>query len=54
MSGIDIFVAIISAVMLIGGFYLNVTSRRLAEQYSQSHKPEPIAQKAPVQRVGKK
>lgn len=45
MSGTDIFVAILSVVMFFGGLYLNVTSRKLADQYAESHRPEPVVQK---------
>lgn len=40
MSGTDIFITILSAVMLIGGLYLNSVSRKLSERYAETHKPE--------------
>lgn len=48
MSGIDIFIAVISAIMLFGGLYLNFTSRRLADKYAEEHRVQPNVQKAPV------
>ena len=53
MTGIDIFVSIICAIMLFGGLYLNLTSRKLADQYAVAHRPEAVISKAPVQKSGK-
>lgn len=48
MSGVDIFIAVLCAVMLFGGLYLNFTSRRLADQYAENHRVQPVVQKASV------
>lgn len=47
MSGIDIFIAILSAVMFFGGLFLNFKSRKLAEQYAKTHMVSAAVQKAP-------
>lgn len=38
MSGVDIFIAILTGVMFFGGLYLNFKSRKMAEQYAESHR----------------
>lgn len=48
MSGIDIFIAVICAVMLFGGLYLNFHSRSLAGKYAEEHKVQAAVPKAPV------
>jgi hypothetical protein len=48
LSGIDIFIALLCVVMLFGGLYLNITSRRMADQYAEAHRAQPVVQKAPV------
>ena len=48
MSTVDIFIAILSAVILFGGMYLNIKSRRLADEYAQAHKPQIVSGKTPV------
>ncbi len=53
MSGVDIFIAILCGVMFFGGLYLNHKSRKLAEQYAESHKTESPVQKSAASRKGK-
>lgn len=50
MNGIDIFIAILSAVMLFGGLYLNALSRRLADEYAEAHKASAPAPKPSIQK----
>lgn len=54
LSGTDIFVAVICAVMLFGGLYLNFVSRKLSNQYFESHKPEINQPKAPISKPVKR
>lgn len=46
MSGTDIFVAVLSVIMLFGGLYLNFTSRKLSNSYAEAHKVENSTHKA--------
>lgn len=41
MSGIDIFIAAISALIFFGGLYLNIKSVKLVDQYKKSHAVQP-------------
>ncbi|MDI6619400.1 MAG: hypothetical protein QME45_12155 [Clostridiales bacterium] len=45
MSGVDIFIAALSAVMFFGGLYLNFKSRRLVDQYNEEHRKVTAIQK---------
>jgi uncharacterized phage-associated protein len=53
MSGIDIFIAVLSAVMFFGGLYLNFRSRKLVNEYQEAHKVEPVALKSSVKKTAK-
>lgn len=48
MSTIDIFIAILSAVMLFGGIFMNIKSRKLAEGYAEAHRPQVVSGRTPV------
>lgn len=49
MNGVDIFIAILCAVMFFGGLYLNIVSKKLSAQYAESHSNENIVKKNIVQ-----
>lgn len=46
MSGVDIFIAVLSAVMFFGGLYLNIKSRKMTDAYAESHRPQTVQAKA--------
>lgn len=41
MSGVDIFIAVLCAVMLFGGLFLNMKSVKLVDGYKRSHAVKP-------------
>lgn len=45
MTGTDIFIAILSAIIFFGGLYLNFTSRKLVDQYNEAHRVQPLQSK---------
>lgn len=54
MTGTDIFIIALSALIFFGGLYLNFTSRKLVVKYNEAHKPEPIQVKSANQKSVKK
>lgn len=54
MTGTDIFIIALSALIFFGGLYLNFTSRKLVAKYNEAHKPEPIQVKSANQKSVKK
>lgn len=53
MSGVDIFIAVLSAVMLFGGLYLNVLSRKMSAAYIEAHRAQQAAQKPSAVKTSK-
>lgn len=45
MTGTDIFIIALCALIFFGGLYLNFTSRKLVDKYNAEHRPEPIQAK---------
>lgn len=53
MTGTDIFITALSALIFFGGLYLNFTSRKLVEEYNEAHRPQPIQAKIVSQKSAK-
>lgn len=53
MSGIDVFIAVLAAIMFFGGLYLSFLSKKLVSEYQAAHKVVSVAQKAAAQKTTK-